>query len=232
MRAVNLLPADRRKNEKKAAGAGFKPMHGAVAGIVLGAVALGYWGHSIGGKVAQETSKEEAALQEQETLKAKIAKAKEATGTPVVSTYESNRDLIAGLASSRVNWSPVMVNLARVAPKGVWLKTLNVEAPTSESASATATPGTARPAAIKLTAAALSRTDAALYLARLNAIPGFVDARFALSGGGASGGSDKEPGINFSIEIPVDETIFGPGAGPASTSPAPAASSTPTPSQP
>lgn len=71
-----------------------------------------------------------------------------------------------------------------------------------------------------------------MYLARLNAIPGFVDPRLAgginSSTAGTSGGTtttSKATSYTFSIEIPIDDAIFGsarparPAAAPATTTP-------------
>ncbi len=55
MRAVNLLPAERRKGgEKSGSKTKLTPVHGAALAILLGAGALGYWGHGIRGEVATQ----------------------------------------------------------------------------------------------------------------------------------------------------------------------------------
>jgi Tfp pilus assembly protein PilN len=221
MNAVNLLPADRRKRERPS----FKltPMHGVGLGILAGAVALGYWGHSIHGQVDAEQVKIADLEQETQSLTAQVTKARANSATQV-STFEADRALVSGLAVARVNWSTVMINLSRVAPKGVWLDSLSVTTPTSASqTAATATPQAKRPAAITLSASATSRTEAALFLSRLNGIPGFAEPR--LSGGINPSGGDATtaPSFGFTVEIPVDDSIFGPGARPAP----PTAASTP-----
>ena len=226
MKPVNLLPAERRKSERQAPK--LTRMHGAGLGMLVGALALGYWGHSLNGQVAAEQLKIDDLDQRTTTLTAQVDKAKAASKV-TISSYETDRTLVSGLASARVNWSTVMINLSRVAPSGVWLKSMSVTTPTSADAAAAATPGAKRPAAIKLDASAKTRTDAVLFLSRLNGIPGFVEPRLVgginPEGGDASAtGSAAVASYTFSVEIPVDDAIFGPGARPA----APVAPSTTT----
>lgn len=229
MRPVNLLPADRRKSERQ--GPKFTPLHGAGLGILVGALALGYWGHSISGQVEAEATKIADLDQQTQTLTAQIAKAKAEANVVSVSSYDTDKALVSGLATARVNWSTVMINLSRVAPGGVWLKSMSVKTPTSADAQAasTGTPGAKRPAAITLEATASTRTEAALFLSRLNGIPGFVEPRLAgginpEGGDATTGGSATPSGFTFTVEIPVDDAIFGPGARPAAPAPAAAPS--------
>jgi Tfp pilus assembly protein PilN len=227
MRAVNLLPAERKKREPH--GLKLTRMHGIGVGIIVGAVALGYWGHNVNGQADAEQAKIDQLDAQTQSLTAQIATAKASKST-TVSTYESDQALVSGLAAARVNWSTVMINLARVAPKGVWLSSMAVTTPTSDAQTAApSTPETKRPAAITLDASATSRTAAALFLSRLNGIAGFVDPR--LSGGiNPVGGDDATAeSFKFTVEIPVDDSIFGPGTRPTAP-PAASTQSTATPS--
>ncbi len=228
MRAVNLLPAERKKREPQ--GLKLTPMHGIGLGLVLGAVALGYWGHSVSGQADAEQATIDQLETETQSLTSQITQAKASKSTDV-STYESDRALVSGLAAARVNWSTVMINLARVAPKGVWLSSLAVTTPTSDAqTTAASTPETKRPAAITLEASAKTRTEAALFISRLNGIPGFVDPRLAGGINPVSGDDTTAKSFSFTVEIPVDDSIFGPGARPAAPPAAPAQSTaTPTP---
>jgi Tfp pilus assembly protein PilN len=239
MRAVNLLPADRKKRERQSPK--LTPLHGAGLGIVLGAVGLFYWGHGIKGQVAEQQAAVEQSEQQAQQLTTQIAAAKAAATAPQqTSNYETDKTLVSGLTAARVNWSTVMVNLSRVAPKGVWLTSMSITTPTSDQASAAA--GTTganqkRPAAITLQASATSRTEAALFLSRLNTIPGFVEPRLTgginPGGGAADGTSSTSTSYSFTVEIPVDDSIFGPGQRPATPAAAPAtAAPTTTPTQP
>lgn len=236
MKPVNLLPAERRKSERQAPT--FTRLHGAGLGMLVGALALGYWGHSLNGQVAAEEVKIADLEQTTTTLTAQVDKAK-AASTITVSSYETDKALVSGIASARVNWSTVMINLSRVAPGGVWLKSMSVTTPTSADAQTAAT-GTAvakRPAAIKLEASATTRTEAVLFLSRLNGIAGFVEPRLVgginPEGGDTSAtGSTAPTGFTFGVEIPVDDAIFGPGARPAAPGTTTAPSTTTTTTQP
>jgi Tfp pilus assembly protein PilN len=227
MRAVNLLPADRKKREPQSLK--LTPMHGVGLGLLAGAIALGYWGHTINGQAEAEQAKVDQLEAQTQSLTAQITKAK-ASKSADVSTYESDRALVSGLAAARVNWSTVMINLSRVAPKGVWLSSLAVTTPTSDTqTAAAATPEAKRPAAITLEASAKTRTEAALFLSRLNGIPGFVEPR--LSGGiNPAGGDDATAkSFTFTVEIPVDDSIFGPGTRPVAPAAPTQSTATPTP---
>ncbi len=211
MRAVNLLPAERRKGgEKSGSKTKLTPVHGAALAILLGAGALGYWGHGIRGEVA--TQKQQFAELEAQSsqLQADIAIAKAAQGAQTVSTFEVDRNLVVGLTTARVNWSAVMINLSRVAPSGVWLESIAVTNPSGDAAAAA--PGAPRTPAITLKARATSRTNAALFLSRLSAIPGFDQPR--LNGGidpenadSSATGATSAPVYVFTVEIPVDDGL-------------------------
>lgn len=227
MRAVNLLPADRRKRERESFK--FTRVHAAGLGIIVGALALGYWGHSIHGQVDAEQAKITDLETQSQTLTAQIAQAR-SKNTTQISTYDSDKALVSGLAVARVNWSTVMVRLARIAPSGVWLRSLSVTTPTSDTqTTATATPGAKRPAAITLEASATSRTNAALFVSRLNGIPGFVDPRLSAGITPNAGDDTKATTYDFTVEIPVDDSIFGTGARPATATTQSTATPTPQP---
>ena len=227
MRAVNLLPADRRKRERESFK--FTRVHAAGLGIIVGALALGYWGHSIHSQVDAEQAKITELETQSQTLTAQIAQAR-SKNTTQISTYDTDKALVSGLAVARVNWSTVMVRLARVAPSGVWLRSLSVTTPTSDvQTAAAATPAAKRPAAITLEASATSRTNAALFVSRLNGIPGFVDPRLSAGITPNEGDDTKATTYDFTVEIPVDDSIFGTGARPATATIQSTATPTPQP---
>jgi Tfp pilus assembly protein PilN len=227
MRAVNLLPADRRKRERESFK--FTPLHAAGVGILVGALALGYWGHSIHGQVDVQQAKITDLEAQSQTLTAQIAQVK-SKNTTQISTYDTDKALVSGLAIARVNWSTVMVRLARVAPSGVWLRSLSVTTPTSDvQTTATASPAAKRPAAITLEASATSRTNAALFVSRLNGIPGFVEPRLSAGITPNKGDETKATTYDFTVEIPVDDSIFGTEVRPATATTQSTATPTPQP---
>lgn len=227
MRAVNLLPPDRKRERTTPK---LSPLHGAGLGLLVGALALGYWGHSLHGQVDQQKAIVADLDTQAQALDRQITLAK--AGAKTEDSYEVDKALVVGLATARINWSTVVINLSRVAPAGVWLESLAVTTPTSAQGAASSAPGQQKPASITLKAHAPSRTEAALYMARLNAIPGFVNPR--LVGGINTGGPAASTGSTttatstsymFTVEIPIDDAIFGsarpvrPAAAPATTTP-------------
>ena len=248
MRSVNLTPPDKKRlagEKPKAEGRKIGPVHMAGIGILVAAAGLAYYAHGIKGEAAHKAD-EAASLETQvQGIQTQITALKAAQtpgASPSVSSYDADRTLVSGLAAARVNWSNVTINLARVAPSGVWLTSMKVQTPTGDQSAASSSSGTAveRPAAITIEGKSLSRTSAALFLSRLSAIPGFAEPRLNggidpdSSGDSSSDSSSTGPATyGFTIEIPVDDRIFGsvrpvvPGA--TSTS---AASSTTTPAQP
>ncbi len=237
MRAVNLLPADRRKGGKTERSAPkLSKLHGIGLGVLVGALALGYYGHGISGKAAAQKAQADANEATAQTLQTQIATAKQKQqGTPQASSFETDKVLVTGLAQARVNWADVIINLSRVAPAGVWVERVSVSTPTTAAAGSTGAAGTTpeRPAAITLTSHAMTRTSAALFISRLDAIPGFDQPR--LQGGinpkAASDGTTGSTGYDFTVEIPLDDGIFGsekPGAKSAASGTAPAGGTAPT----
>lgn len=222
MRAVNLLPADRRKGAKaERSKPKLTPLHGIALAILVGGGALGYYGHSIAGQAAEQQAQAESLAAQATTLQQQIETLKQAQGAdpnqPSATSYDSNLKLVTGLAQARVNWANVIISLSRVAPAGVWVEKMSITTPsTAATAASTGTTGTTseRPAAIVLTARSLDRTSAALFISRLDAIPGFDQPR--LQGGinpKASGSGTSTSGVTtmeFTVEIPVDDGIFGP----------------------
>ncbi len=242
MRAVNLTPPDKRRTKKGAEPGAPKektklgPMHMAGAAILIGALALGYMGHSARGQANEKAAQADELEGQVATLTAQIAaeKAKQTGGAGPApkDTYETDRQLVTGLAAARVNWSTVSTNLARVAPSGVWLESIKITTPSGDAASASSSggPTVKRPAAITIDAKALNRTDAALFISRLDAIPGFDQPRL---GGGinpevASGENSGPTTYTFTVEIPVDDAIFGTIRGLATPSPTAPAGTTST----
>jgi len=238
MRAVNLTPPDKRKT-KAAPGAPKEktklgPMHAAGAVILIGALALAYMGHSTRGQANEKAAQADELEGQIATLNAQIAAEKAKSGPKagggVADTYETDRQLVTGLAAARVNWSTVSTNLARVAPSGVWLDSVKITTPSGDKGaqSASGGPTVKRPAAITIDAHALTRTDAALFVSRLDAIPGFDQPR--LKGGinpeesTGTTGTTGPTTYTFAVEIPVDDAIFGTIRGLATPTPtAPAA---------
>lgn len=205
MRAVNLLPPDRRKGAKGEKSAPkLTKLHGIGLGVVLVGGALAYWGHGIAAKAADQKAQADASEAQAQTLQTQISTEKaKAEAKPKQSNFESEKLLVTGLAQARINWSTVILNLSRVAPQTVYLEKISVETPSAASGAGTAA---AMPTAITLIAHAKTRTAAVQYIARLDGLPGFEEPSL-------KGGIDPEegkPGYKFEVEIPINDGIFGP----------------------
>lgn len=229
MRAVNLLPADRRRGAKaaKVSGAKITKLHGIGIAVVLAGGALAYWGHGIAGQAADQSAKADELDGQVTSLTAQIAAERAKTAVqPAGQSFDADKKLVVGLAQARINWSTVIVNLSRIAPRTVWLESITVTTPTAED---TAGATGEVPTAISLSGRSMSRTAAVQFISRLDAIPGFEEP--VLNGGinpdaEATGGGPVT--YSFELRIPINDGIFGP-IKPASAT-APAATSTTTPS--
>lgn len=222
MRAVNLLPAERRKGAKGPKGErgqkSFSKLHGIGLAVLLAGGALGYYGHGINSQAGQKSLEADDLEASATTLNSQIAAEKAKVELkPQASTFDADKTLVIGLAQARVNWSNVIVNLSRIKPPSVWLESIKVTTPTSSASGDTAVP-----TAITLSGKALSRTAAVQFISRLDAIPGFEEPRLV----GGLNPADSETGpttFSFELEIPINDGIFGPVKPKSATAAAPAA---------
>jgi Tfp pilus assembly protein PilN len=233
MRAVNLLPVDRKKGAKGAKGERgerkLSKLHGVGLVTLLLVGGMGYYGYGISSD-AKAKALEADDLEAQVTaLTAKVAAEQAKLSTkPQLAGFDVDKNLVIGLAQARVNWATVIVNLSRVAPAGVWLDSIQVQTPTGAAGG-----GTEVPTAITLEGKATSRTAAVQFLSRLDALPGFEEPR--LQGGINPEETESGPTVfSYQVEIPINDGIFGPvkptsAAAQASTTTPAATPSTPSP---
>lgn len=233
MRAVNLLPAERRKGAKGAKGLktererSFSKLHGIGLAILLVGGGLAYWGHGIASEASQTAAQADDLEAQVQTLTTQINAEKAKIGSAGQgANYEIDKALVTGLAQARVNWSTVTLNLSRVAPPGLWLESIAVQTPTSAAGS---TAGSELPTAITVEGHALSRTTAVQFISRLDAIPGFEEPR--LQGGLNPEESDDGAPVtySFALEIPINDGVFGPVKPARAAAPAAASTTTATP---
>ncbi|HRC07953.1 MAG TPA: PilN domain-containing protein [Miltoncostaeales bacterium] len=228
MRAVNLLPAERRKGAKgpkgERSGQKFSKIHGIGLAILLAGGALAYYGHGVSGQAGQKALEADDLEASATTLTTQIAAEKAKVQVkPQVSSFDSDKTLVMGLAQARVNWSNVIVNLSRIKPSTVWLENIKVTTPTSGTST-----DANLPTAISLSGKAMTRTAAVQFISRLNAIPGFEEPRLI----GGLNPADLEDGpttYSFELEIPINDGIFGPVKPKAAAAAPAAASNTTTP---
>ena len=112
MRAVNLLPAERRKGAKgpkgERSGQKFSKIHGIGLAILLAGGALAYYGHGVSGQAGQKALEADDLEASATTLTTQIAAEKAKVQVkPQVSSFDSDKTLVMGLAQARVAARPL-----------------------------------------------------------------------------------------------------------------------------
>jgi Tfp pilus assembly protein PilN len=187
MRAVNLIPADERRNGS----AGGRS--GGVAYVLIGALAMlvvlaGAYGliaksvHDRAAKLADVTARAQAA----EATAGDLAEF-----TKFAALRKERTQTIKTLAAGRVDWEQMLREIARTMPSNAWLTSLkgaNAPASTGSTppAAGAATPAPATPAAtpapsIELGGCTTSQRAVSGLMADLRRIAGVTDVRLASS---------------------------------------------------
>ncbi len=182
MKAVNLLPADRRQHKgrfAKGPGTGQLLLLAAGAAALVCIAGIGFAVHTLDSNVSTKQSKLDA-------LKAQIA----ATPAPVT-TSGSALTSVAGrltavqtVVGQRLSWDGFFGALSRVIPEDVWL--LSIQAASASAASATTpttaatTPG-ATPTAFTITGYTYSQPSVARMMKRLALVPWLSDVTLVTS---------------------------------------------------
>lgn len=228
MRAVNLLPPERRRER-----VAFKPtkLHfAAVAGVAV-AGGLFFYGHSVHSQVADQKTKADALAARETALNSQLTSARQTAAQG--GSYEQTKALVAGIAQARINWGTVIGNIATVAPRQVWLTNLSVETP--QGTPAATTPGTAAaaaaaaqtPTAIHMDGGAFTRDQVARMMVRLQAVPGLGEPKLTTVDVVTAGTGASRDSLKFSLDIPIDQRIVGVRAAGATTAPSTATTHTP-----
>ncbi len=198
MRAVNLIPGERRRRGGRLIG---RSGGGAliVLGLLVGLVALA---------VMYGSAHRQISSQEGETarLDAQTSAVQARTGrltpyTSFVATAEERMKTVSQLVESRFDWSHALHELGRVLPAGTALDSLHgsvgsEQATSSSSAGASATsstpPGTVP--VFTLTGCAISQSEVAQTLQRLRLMNGVSEVQLQSSTSSSSGGSSSAAG--------------------------------------
>jgi Tfp pilus assembly protein PilN len=180
MKAVNLLPQERRGSQR---GAAFAPLLRepllavAIAGLVVVVAALALTAHS----ASTTLSARHATIRQ---LDAQLAKIKPVTTTGAGGTA-SRLTAVTSIASQRPTWDGFFNSLSRVMPEDVWLLNLSVQA--SAAATTPATPstsspaGTSVPSAFTVTGYTYSQPSVARTMRRLELVPWLRDVSLVTS---------------------------------------------------
>jgi Tfp pilus assembly protein PilN len=138
VRAVNLIPADRRRRTAQDSSGKSAHVVLGVLGVLL-AMVVGYVLTS--NSVTERQNKTEAARVEAGRLEAQAAQ--NGNFSDFASIAQTRMQSVAGVAASRFDWERFMRELARVMPAGSWLQT--ADASTTGETAAAGTVGGAQP---------------------------------------------------------------------------------------
>ena len=203
MKPVNLMPAGRR-----AGGGG--PTGGGAAYVVLGTLVavlalVALLVHTTNG--ATERRNQAAVLDEQSARLEAQANARPAQMT-IADVRRQRTDIVRGLALGRLDWERLVLETARMMPRGVWLKSLEATtgvagqgaagaapAPTGQPAAGAASGATTAAPTVSLLGCSPDHARVADLLVRLRRVHGAEDVELieskqadAAASGSASGG--------------------------------------------
>jgi Tfp pilus assembly protein PilN len=179
MRAVNLLPPERRQAPAKSplAPLARRPLFVATGGVVLlVALALGVLAHSAGSSVS--TKRRELADVQRQLAD---ARARQVLSASALASASARRTTIVGIAGRRVSWDAFLGGLSRVLPEDVWLVSLSADpagaalasdtASTTSSTSSSTTSTTSPDMPFAISGYAYSQSSVARLMDRLALIP-------------------------------------------------------------
>jgi Tfp pilus assembly protein PilN len=220
MRAVNLIPSERRPGGVSLAGRSGGAAYIVVAlicGLALLALLYGMASHEIGAKQAEANR-----------LSAEASKAQsEASELAPYTSFATMRDErlkdVQELANTRFDWAHVMHELGRVLPRGASLSSVTATigasttgasttapAPASPSATAASSVTSATPAgstpSFEIAGCATSQSEVALTMNRLRLIDGVseVSLQSSTKSGGSTGGSCPSDAPVFEVQVSFD----------------------------
>ncbi|MGH3002212.1 MAG: PilN domain-containing protein [Gaiellaceae bacterium] len=174
MRAVNLLPVERRGGSSRSS-LGFLTSRP----LVSGASALGVVVVAVLALLVHSSSSAVSAKRQQlDTLKTQVAAlpaAKPVASSTGSSTTASRLAAVTTVAGQRMTWDAFLGAFSRVLPEDVWLLSLTADSSAAAATPATTvTPGTA-PTAFTLTGYTYSQPSVARLMKRLSLLPWLQD---------------------------------------------------------
>jgi Tfp pilus assembly protein PilN len=178
MKAVNLLPPERRQATRKSplAPLARQPLF-AATGVVVAvvAIAVGIVAHSASSSVGQKRRQ----LAELQTQLALSRPARQKLSATALGTASSRRAAVVSLAQRRLSWDAFLGSLSRVTPEDVWLVGLTANPagtgttapPASSSAASSNSTATAPATPFTITGYTYSQSSVARLLDRLALVP-------------------------------------------------------------
>ncbi len=174
MRAVNLLPDDRqREQEGKSGYLTAKWVVPLGAGLLT--IACIFVGFTFVNERNEVSNKRETLQAFQQELTQ--ARAQQATTTAALNDTQARLATFNSAALARISWDTLLADVSRVLPSGAWLSNLTVQAPTPSTSAPGTTTGTDTtvPTAFVVSGYALSHDTVAVVMERLALVPMLAD---------------------------------------------------------
>ena len=179
MRAVNLIPPERRGGHRPASSRStfrepLLPLSIAVAAAVVAGV--GFAAHSAGSTVASRN----AANAQLDAQLAKLAAENQQTSG---GSSGSQLSVVATIVQQRASWDGFLGTLSRVVPEDVWLLSISAQEPTTAAVPAPTTPAPAAggTSSVTFTGYTYSQPSVARMMRRLDLVPWLQDVSLVSS---------------------------------------------------
>jgi Tfp pilus assembly protein PilN len=207
MRAVNLLPP--KQGRAASAGSlreGRRPV--VILGVAALVAGLGWWGWQARSEAQSLAEQVTAAQAEQAAVQAQVTQM--LTVDTRMAAQVARRGVIVSLAAGRINWERLMRDSVTVLPRGVWVTEVTATAPAAATAATAATPAaattgqavTTAPQGLHVEGFAMTQTQVARLLARLDAVSGLGEPRLASA---ETIVRAQKKVVQFVIDVPVDQ---------------------------
>jgi len=171
MRAVNLIPPERRGRQRSTPRVREPLLPISIVVAVLAVAGVGFLAHSASSTVSDRRATVQQ-LDAQLTALAAAQQAQPAAGTT------SRVAAATTLAGQRVSWDGFLNSLSRVVPEDVWLLSL---AATGTAATSTPAPAAAAPTGVTFTGYTYSQPSVARMMRRLGLVPWLQDVSLVSS---------------------------------------------------
>jgi Tfp pilus assembly protein PilN len=167
MRAVNLLPEDRRGSRRSPLGALRRQPLLLLAVVVAIAV--------LGGILFAVRSTSSTVATRQQTLReldAQLAKLPKPADTSAAATSASRLTVVTSVADGRTTWDGFLYAVSRVIPEDVWLLNLSANGTSGGTTSTSTTPSpSSAPGSFTITGYTYSQPSVARLMRRLRLVP-------------------------------------------------------------